>query len=124
MNGNEHHSDGVCSKRRGGGYKFLRQHAVGELGGDKSFYFRGPENKSNLRAQNLETFCQLAEGVDEVTWRHHLSAGDYSRWLRDCIKDEELADEVAAVETKAGEDAGDSRRKIRAAIEKWYTRPP
>jgi hydroxymethylpyrimidine pyrophosphatase-like HAD family hydrolase len=104
--------------------RHIRKYAVGELGSDKSFYFRGPENKSNLRAQNLETFCQLAEGVDEVTWRHHLSAGDYSRWLRDCIKDEELADEVAAVETKAGEDAGDSRRKIRAAIEKWYTRPP
>lgn len=104
--------------------RHIRKYAVGELGRDKSFYFRGPQNKSHLRAHNLETFCQLAEGVDEVTWRHHLAAGDYSHWLRESIKDDELADEVAAVEATAGNDAGDSRGKIRAAIERRYTRAP
>ncbi len=104
--------------------RHIRKYAVGELGKDKSFYFRGPQNKSQLRAHNLETFCQLAEGVDVVTWRHHLVLGDYSRWLRECIKDNDLADEVAAVEATAGNDAGDSREKIRAAIEKRYTRAP
>jgi hydroxymethylpyrimidine pyrophosphatase-like HAD family hydrolase len=104
--------------------RHVRKYAVGELARDKSFYFRGPEDKSNLRAHNLEIFCQLAEGVDEVTWRHHLAAGDYSHWLRECIKDDELADEVAAVEAAAGNDAGDSRGKIRAMIEKRYTRAP
>jgi hydroxymethylpyrimidine pyrophosphatase-like HAD family hydrolase len=104
--------------------RHVRKYAVGELARDKSFYFRGPENESNLRAQNLEMFCQLAEGVDEVTWRHHLAAGDYSHWLRESIKDDELADEVAAVEATAGDDAGDARGKIRAAIEKRYTRAP
>ncbi|MGH6849294.1 MAG: HAD-IIB family hydrolase [Methylocella sp.] len=104
--------------------RHIRKYAVGELARDKSFYFRGPQNKLNLRAQNLETFCQLLEGVDEVTWRHHLASGDYSRWLRECIKDMELADEVAAVEANADEEAGDSRGKIRAAIENRYTRTP
>ena len=33
-----------------------RKYAAGELARDKSFYFRGPENKSHLRAHNLETF--------------------------------------------------------------------
>lgn len=28
---------------------------------EQSFYFRGPESKLNLRAQNLRTFLQLAE---------------------------------------------------------------
>ena len=69
-------------------------------------------------------FCQLTEGVDEGTWRHHLAAGDYSQWLRGCIKDEELA-EVAAVEATADEGgADDSREEIRAAIEKRYTKAP
>ena len=45
----------------------------------KSFYFRGPENALNLRAQNLMIFLQMAAGVDEATWLHHLHAGDYSR---------------------------------------------
>jgi hypothetical protein len=41
---------------------------------------RGPENALNLRAQNLMIFLQLADGVDDRTWQHHLHAGDYSRW--------------------------------------------
>jgi hydroxymethylpyrimidine pyrophosphatase-like HAD family hydrolase len=109
---------------KGARLRHIRKYAAGELGRDNSFYFRGPGNKSNLRAQNLEMFCQLAEGVDEDTWRHHLAAGDYSRWLRECIKDVELADEVAAVEATAGKDIGGSRGKIRAAIEKRYTKAP
>ena len=44
--------------------------------------FGGPEGKLNLRAQNLQMFLQLAEGVDEETWMHHLRQGDYSRWFR------------------------------------------
>ena len=68
-----------------------RKYAEGELGEDKSFYFRGPQGSLNLRAQNLILFLQLAEGVDDGTWLYHLHAGDYSRWVRDAINDEELA---------------------------------
>ena len=59
-----------------------RKYASGELGEDKSFYFRGAEGKLNLRAQNMNLFAQMAEGVDEETWSFHLSHGDPSRWLR------------------------------------------
>lgn len=102
--------------------RHVRKYAIGELGKERSFYFRGPGNKLNLRAQNLEMFCQLAVGVDEDTWRHHLAAGDYSRWLRESIKDEGLADEVAALEAR-GAESGDSRAAICAAIEKRYSKP-
>jgi len=40
--------------------RHVRKYAEGELGEDKSFYFRGPEGALNLRAQNLSTFLQLA----------------------------------------------------------------
>ncbi len=36
--------------------RHIRKYAEGKLGPDRSFYFRGPENKLNLRAQNLEIF--------------------------------------------------------------------
>src|SRR5262249_19094924 len=75
-----------------------RKYAEGELGPERSFYFRGPDGKLNLRAHNLTIFLQMAEGVDDPTWEHHLRRGDYSKWFRGAIKDDELADEAAAVE--------------------------
>ena len=98
-----------------------RKYAEGALGEDKSFYFRGPEGKLNLRAQNLALFIQLADGVDDATWLHHLRERDYSRWFRETIKDEELAADAAAIEAQTELDAGESRARIRAAIEQRYT---
>jgi hydroxymethylpyrimidine pyrophosphatase-like HAD family hydrolase/energy-coupling factor transporter ATP-binding protein EcfA2 len=100
-----------------------RKYAEGELGPDKSFYFRGPEDKLNLRAQNLILFLQLADGVDDATWLYHLHQGDYSRWFREAIKDEGLAADAAQVEALVGVSPSDSRARIRAAIEQRYTLP-
>jgi energy-coupling factor transporter ATP-binding protein EcfA2 len=96
-----------------------RKYAQGDIH-EKSFYFRGPGGKLNLRAQNLTMFAQMAAGVDEETWKHHLHQRDYSRWIREAIKDQDLADTVAAIETqKLSPD--ESRRSILAAIEEKYT---
>jgi hypothetical protein len=104
--------------------RHLRKYAAGDLGPDKSFYFRGPEGRLNLRAQNLQMFMQMAAGVDDDTWLHHLERGHYSRWMREAIKDDGLADETARVERDAGRDAAESRARIRAAIEQRYTASP
>jgi len=101
--------------------RHLRKYAEGELGPDRSFYFRGPDNKLNLRAQNLVLFSQMADGIDDETWMHHLRRGDYSRWFRQDIKDEDLAAEAEAVERQAGISPEESRRRIRAAIDARYT---
>jgi HAD superfamily hydrolase (TIGR01484 family) len=103
--------------------RHTRKYAEGELGEDKSFYFRGPENALNLRAQNLSTFLQLAAGVDERTWLHHLQEGAYSRWFRNAIKDEALASEAAAVEHDCALSAPDSRARIKELVERRYTAP-
>jgi hypothetical protein len=100
-----------------------RKYAQGELTPDESFYFRGPQGKLNLRAQNLAIFLQLAEGVDDETWLHHLRSGDYSRWFRAAIKDEELATEAAGVESAPRLSAADSRARIAAAIQERYSPP-
>jgi len=45
-----------------------RKYAEGELMPDLCFYFRGPEGKLNLKAQNLAIFLQIADSVDDATW--------------------------------------------------------
>jgi HAD superfamily hydrolase (TIGR01484 family) len=104
-------------------HRHHRKYAEGELPPDRSFYFQGPEGKLNLRAQNLMMFLQLADGVDDDTWQHHLNQGDYSRWFRENIKDDILA---AAAERIAGLpnlSPQESRQLIRAAVEQDYTLP-
>jgi HAD superfamily hydrolase (TIGR01484 family) len=99
-----------------------RKYAEGNLGNARSFYFRGRDGKLNLRAQNLMMFLQLGEGVDDDTWQYHREHGDYSTWLREEVKDEQLAREAEAIE-RSELGAADSRARIRAAIEKRYTLP-
>ena len=100
-----------------------RKYAEGELPEDRSFYFRGPEGKLRLRAQNLMVFLQMADGVDEETWLHHLRRGDYSRWFSRDIKNDVLGEEARKIEAESGLDARESRARIRAAIERLYTLP-
>jgi hypothetical protein len=96
-----------------------RKYAEGNLN-DHSFYFRGPQRKLNLRAQNLALFVQIAEGVDDETWNHHLHNGDVSQWFREAIKDPELAEEAEQImATRAA--PLETRARIREAIEKRYT---
>ena len=99
-----------------------RKYAEGHLGESASFYFRGPERRLNLRADNLHMFLQMAEGVDDETWLHHLQGGDITRWFRDVIKDEELAAEAKSAEDPSIDPVA-GRKRIREAIERWYTGP-
>ena len=103
--------------------RHVRKYAEGELGEDRSFYFRGPKNALNLRAQNLAVFLQLAAGVDEETWLHHLHEGAYSRWFREAIKDEQLAADAAEVESNRDLSAQQSRDRFKELVERRYTAP-
>jgi hydroxymethylpyrimidine pyrophosphatase-like HAD family hydrolase len=100
-----------------------RKYAEGELGEDRSFYFRGREGKLNLRAQNLTTFLQLAKGVDEDTWQYHLQNGDYSHWFRSAIKDQDLAEETAFVEQRSDLSPQETLAAIESALKRRYTAP-
>ena len=100
-----------------------RKYAEGNLGPERSFYFRGPEGKLKLRAGNLHQFLELADGVDDATWDFHRKSGDYSNWMRTEVKDDKLAEEVARIEADAKAGPKDTRAAIRAAIEARYTLP-
>ena len=99
--------------------RHVRKYTEGELPPDRSFFFRGPTGSLNLRAANLARFVELAAGVDETTWLHHLERGDYSRWLRTEIKDPDLADEVVTLE-RAGLGAAESRRQVLERVRQKY----
>jgi hypothetical protein len=103
--------------------RHVRQYAEGELSPDQSFYFRGRESKLNLRAQNLKTFLQLAEGVDDETWMFHLRNGDYSTWFETIVKDNELKRQAAEIESDQNISAQESRERIKQAVEARYTAP-
>lgn len=100
-----------------------RKYAQGELPPDRSFYFRGPGDRLNLRAQNLQIFLQIADGVDDETWEHHRARGDFSAWFREMIKDDELADEARRVEEMEHADPRFTRDRIREAVERRFTLP-
>ena len=96
-----------------------RKYAEGELRPDLCFYFRGPDGKLNLKAQNLAIFLQIADGIDDETWLFHLKNGDISRWFRDVIKDPELALQAELME-RGDVNAEESRKLIRLEIEHRY----
>lgn len=98
-----------------------RKYAEGKLGPDTSFFFKGPAGKLNLRAHNLNMFVQIAEGVDDETWLHHLRRGDYSKWMRQAIKDEALADEVHEIEKDGQDSPQKTRTAVIEAINRRYT---
>ncbi len=107
-----------------GQVRHSRKYAEAELTPDRSFFFRGPEDKLNLRAQNLVTFLQLMDGVDEETWLYHFQSGEISAWFRKNIKNDELADEAAKIESENGNlSAAESRARFRQLIEARYTMP-
>ena len=99
-----------------------RKYAEGNLH-YHSFYFRGPGNRHNLKAQNLTVFSQIADGIDEDTWLFHLRRGDYSRWFRAAVKDNYLADQAEQIERRQDLQPADTRRLIRGLIEARYTLP-
>jgi hypothetical protein len=112
------YAPGTVERRR-----HIRKYAEGDLGEDKSFWFRGPDGSLTLRAQNLQLFLQLGDGVDDQTWLHHLRQGDYARWFREAIKDEVLAAEAEDIQHRHGDDPAESRARLREAVEHRYAAP-
>jgi hydroxymethylpyrimidine pyrophosphatase-like HAD family hydrolase len=102
--------------------RHLRKYAEGNMR-DRSFYFRGPAERHNLKAHNLAIFCQIAEGIDEETWLFHLRRGDYSRWFRDAVNDPYLADHTERIEQRHDLRPAETRDLIRSFVEARYTLP-
>jgi HAD superfamily hydrolase (TIGR01484 family) len=103
--------------------RHLRKYAEGNVGSERSFYFTGPDRRLKLRAQNLQLFMQIGDGVDDETWLYHLKKGDYSNWFHEVINDNRLADGCKKIEGQKSLKACESRSRIRQLIERFYTLP-
>lgn len=96
---------------------------------ERRFYFRGPAGAPTGRvAGNLaELHRELARCSDDVL-RHHVQAGDLSRWLGDVFADEELAAAVRELEAEADVTGtaplDELRTALLLAIETRYFAPP
>jgi HAD superfamily hydrolase (TIGR01484 family) len=99
-----------------------RKYAEGNMR-HRSFYFRGPDGRHNLKAHNLAMFSQIADGIDEETWMFHLRRGDYSRWCRSAVNDRYLAEQVERIEHRQDLQPDETRKLIRSLIEGRYTLP-
>ena len=99
-----------------------RKYAEGDMR-DRSFYFRGPSDRHNLKAHNLMIFSQIADGIGEETWLHHLHRGDYSKWFRDSVKDPYLADQMERIEQRKSLTPTETRHLTRELVESRYTLP-
>ena len=99
-----------------------RKYAQGDLRWH-SFYFRGPDEQHNLKAQNLMVFCQIAQGIDEATWLFHLKRGDYARWFRHAIKDEHLASETERIQRRDDLSPWQTRMMVQELVMARYTLP-
>ncbi len=107
---------------KGDRIRHRRKYAEGNMR-KNSFYFRGPDGRHNIRAQNLAIFLQIAEGIDEETWLFHLHRGDYSRWFRGAVKDPYLAHQTENIERRSDLPAMETRNLIRRFIDTRYTLP-
>lgn len=99
-----------------------RKYAEGDLR-YHSFYFRGPDGRHNLKAQNLAVFCQIAAGIDENTWMFHLRNNDYSRWIREAVRDPWLAEQIEPIERRGDLSPQQTRDLVRGIISARYTLP-
>jgi hydroxymethylpyrimidine pyrophosphatase-like HAD family hydrolase len=107
---------------RGERIRHHRKYAEGDMR-HRSFYFRGPDGSHNLKAQNLQVFSQIAEGISEPTWMFHLRRNDYSRWFRDSVRDAYLADQGERIERRLDLTPAETRLLILELIRARYTLP-
>lgn len=102
------------------GRRHLHSYYNGEMEEALQFVFRGPDSKLNLPTANLKQFIKTANGVDDETWQFHLSNHDYSKWLREVVKDLELASEVEVIERTQSLSAEQSRQHVVHHIEQRF----
>ena len=100
-----------------------RKYAVGDMGPERSFYFRGPDPGLNIAARNVLSFLEIADTIDDNVWFHHLGRGDYSAWIEGAVGAPDVAAEIADIETDDSLNPSEARASIRKVIERSFAPP-
>jgi hydroxymethylpyrimidine pyrophosphatase-like HAD family hydrolase len=88
----------------------------------RRFFFRTPTHATGTAAANLAEFHNGLLRCEVEVIRHHAVNGDFSRWLADVIRDDELAGHVREDERSLadGADVEHVRRQVIGLIERRY----
>lgn len=99
------------------------KYATGDVGRERSFYFRGADNQICVQARNLFEFLSKGSEVADEIWSHHLEHGDMTRWFSSVIRDQGLADAAEVIRHGGPVGAAVSRERLRAEISARYCLP-
>jgi hydroxymethylpyrimidine pyrophosphatase-like HAD family hydrolase len=97
-----------------------RKYADTRLADDKAFRFLNTDSPAPVVAHNVMEFHDAVQMVSLESLRHHLSAGDFSRWAADVLGDEQLARGLRKLERIMPIKATPDRKEILAHIEDHY----
>lgn len=79
--------------------RHLHKYLIAPLSANRQFYFHAQSGEQHIRpAASLWEFSQVLPRLSAKTLRYHLSRKDFERWLRDVIRDEELARQIRILE--------------------------
>lgn len=95
-----------------------RKYADTRLPDDKAFRFRGADGEAAVH--NMNEFHKAIHTVSLASLRHHLLAGDFSRWVGEVLGDQQLADGLRKLERTTPAGATPDRAEILAHIEDHY----
>lgn len=82
--------------------------------------FRFVNTGAELAAHNIIEFYRAVQTLPPSSLRHHLLAGDFSRWVSDVIGDQQLAKGLRKLERTTPAGATPDRAEILAHIEDHY----
>jgi hypothetical protein len=88
---------------------------LGPIPADKGFYFYLKENFfTGLLARSFMDFYEIIGIVDVESIEYHIHQGDFEKWIREVLGDDELADEIADLKLKdfSGEVLRDKLREV------------
>jgi hydroxymethylpyrimidine pyrophosphatase-like HAD family hydrolase len=99
-----------------------RKYADMRLPSDKAFRFLHAGNE--LAAHNMVEFYRVVQTLPLPSLRHHLLAGDFSRWVAEVMGDQQLAAGLRKLERTTPVGATPDRSEILAHIEDHYLIEP
>jgi hydroxymethylpyrimidine pyrophosphatase-like HAD family hydrolase len=97
-----------------------RKYAETLLPEDKAFHFLDTNGSGPVLARSVVEFYQAIQVVPVTSLRHHLLAGDFSRWFASVLGDEKVAAGLRKIEQATPNGAIPRREEILAHIEDQY----
>jgi hydroxymethylpyrimidine pyrophosphatase-like HAD family hydrolase len=97
-----------------------RKYADTRLPEDRAFRFLYTDGPAPVSAYNMADFHKAIQTAPIASLRHHLMAGDFSRWVADVLGDEQLAFGLRKLERTTRAGAAPDRSEILAHIEDRY----